>query len=76
MSTRAVTTLAGPIGFSKPHGLSINAAGTKLLVIDFYGDELLEVQVATGALQVIAGTGVSGYLNGASSTAQVRGAVC
>jgi prepilin-type N-terminal cleavage/methylation domain-containing protein len=79
-TTGEVTTLAGSgaqggfdatgtaATFDTPWGLATD--GTYLYVSEFYGNKIRKVSLATGAVTTLAGTGTSGFRDGAGPGAQ------
>ena len=81
-ATGAVTTLAGSdtrgsadgVGgaaqFKFPCGVAISPDGSALFVADYLNDKIRRVEVATGAVTTVAGSGVEGNADGMGGTAQ------
>jgi len=81
--TGATTTLAG-IGrfysfltgdgasarFNYPAGVAIDPTGTFTLVTEYGGHRIRRVEIATGATTTLAGSGTSGFLDGAGGSAR------
>ena len=79
--TKVVTVLAGVVDapgyidatgaaarFSRPYSLAVRADG-KLVVSDYSNHRIRLVDVATGAVTTLAGTGAAGYLDGSRASA-------
>ncbi|EOD04208.1 hypothetical protein EMIHUDRAFT_69240, partial [Emiliania huxleyi CCMP1516] len=81
-ATGAVTTLAGSgedgdtdaVGgaaqFTSPRGVAISPDGSALFVADFRGFKIRRVEVATGAVTTVAGSGTNGSVDGVGGAAQ------
>ncbi|EOD19636.1 hypothetical protein EMIHUDRAFT_75425, partial [Emiliania huxleyi CCMP1516] len=81
-ATGAVTTLAGSgeegnadgVGgaaqFKHAHGVAISPDGSALFLADFRNDKILRVEVATGAVTTVAGSGTVGSADGVGGAAQ------
>ena len=81
-ATGAVTTLAGSgtsgnadgVGvaaqFRLPSGVDISSDGSALFVADFVGHKIRRVEVATGAVTTLAGSGTAGSADGVGGAAQ------
>lgn len=63
-----VTGFADGIGnkakFSRPYGLTINKAGTKLYVADSYNNRIREINLSTKRVTTLAGNNIRGYRDG------------
>ncbi|EOD25702.1 hypothetical protein EMIHUDRAFT_100655 [Emiliania huxleyi CCMP1516] len=82
VATGAVTTLAGSgedgdadgVGgaahFREPHSLAISSDGSALFVTDHGNNKIRRVQVATGAVTTLAGSGERGDADGVGGAAQ------
>ena len=80
--TGAVTTLAGSGGegdadgvgdaaeFDRPVGIAISPDGGALFVADFRNHKIRRVEVATGAVSTLAGSGAKGSADGMGDAAQ------
>ncbi|EOD12245.1 hypothetical protein EMIHUDRAFT_44143, partial [Emiliania huxleyi CCMP1516] len=85
VATGAVTTLAGGgtmgsadgVGdaaqFYNPSGIAISPDGGALFVADYGNDKIRRVEVATGAVTTIAGSGTSGSADGVGDAAEFHG---
>ncbi|EOD33766.1 hypothetical protein EMIHUDRAFT_229266 [Emiliania huxleyi CCMP1516] len=82
VATGAVTTLAGSgeagdadgVGdaaeFFSPAGIAISPDGSALFVVDFHNDKIRRVELATGAVTTIAGSGNMGSADGVGDVAE------
>jgi len=82
VATGAVATLAGSgengdadgVGdaaqFNNPYGIAISPDGGALFVADFHSHKIRRVEVATGAVTTIAGSGTRGSTDGVGDAAQ------
>ena len=82
VATGAVTTLAGSGGkgdadgvvdaaqFNAPYGVTISPDGSALFVAEFGGHKIRRVEVATGAVSTLAGSGAQGSADGMGDAAQ------
>ena len=80
VATRAVTTLAGAASqgyadgtgaaaqFKRPTGVAIS--GTTLYVVDSYNNRIRAIEVASGAVTTIAGSGEFAYADGTGAAAK------
>ena len=85
VATGAVTTLAGSgedgdadgVGaaaeFCYPNGIAISPDSSALFVADFSNHKIRRVEVATGAVTTLAGSGEEGDADGVGDTAQFNG---
>ncbi|EOD14313.1 hypothetical protein EMIHUDRAFT_71960, partial [Emiliania huxleyi CCMP1516] len=84
VATGAVTTLAGSdtrgsadgmggaAQFTNPRGLAISPDGSALFVTDANNHKIRRVEVATGAVTTVAGSGTEGSADGVGGAAQFR----
>ena len=81
VATGAVTTLAGSgeegdadgvdaAQFNDPYGVTISPDGSALFVADFWNHKIRRVEVATGAVTTVAGSGEEGDEDGVGGAAQ------
>ncbi|EOD25289.1 hypothetical protein EMIHUDRAFT_237929 [Emiliania huxleyi CCMP1516] len=83
VATGAVTTVAGRgtagsadgvVGdaaqFNGPHGATISPDGSELFVADCWNNKIRRVEVATGAVTTVAGSGTTGSADGVGGAAE------
>ncbi|EOD31059.1 hypothetical protein EMIHUDRAFT_434364 [Emiliania huxleyi CCMP1516] len=87
VATGAVTTLAGSgeeggadgVGdaaqFYNPSGVAISPDGGALFVANYGNDKIRRVEVATGEVTTLAGSGTSGSVDGVGDAAELNGPV-
>ena len=67
--------LARLAALNKPYGLCVNPAGNRLYIADYGNHCIREVNLCTGIIETLCGTGISGYSgdNGPAYLAQLDG---